>query len=140
VNRYGRGAPLLAVADTQHLDALCPSDGAMGSERVQLYGSTDAGRSWRKAGGTHLVPSDVNGLADNGHGVLLVSAASGTSSILRSTDDGRSLPEARVSVPSGGYPWADLCFTTSTQATVTLPGHGFYVSRDAGRTWSRVAF
>lgn len=136
-----RATALIAVADTQHLDAVCvDAGGAGGSTGIQLYGSTDAGRSWRKAGGRHRVASNLTGVADNGHGVLLIAAASGTSVILRSTDDGRSLPQAKVSVPSGGFPWADLGFTTSSQATVTLPGHGLYLSRDAGRSWARISF
>jgi hypothetical protein len=133
--------PLVAVADARHLDALCATNGTAGGTEVQLYGSTDSGQSWKKAGGLHrMVPDQLTGMADNARGVLLISTASGGSYILRSTDDGTSLPEARVSAPTGGFAWADLGFTTTAQAAVTLPGHGFYLSRDAGKSWSRVSF
>ena len=133
--------PVLAVADAQHLDALCPGNGAAGSTEIQLYGSTDAGQRWTKAGPQRrMVPDQLTGMADNAHGVLLISTASGTSVILRSTDDGRTLADASVSAPAGGFPWADLGFTTTEQAAVTLPGHGFYLSHDAGHSWSRVSF
>ena len=135
----GTATPLVAAADAEHLDALCPSDGAAGSTAIQLYGSTDAGHVWRKAGDQYrMVPNYLTGMADNGHGVLLISTASGGSYILRSTDDGGSLAHAVVSAPTGGFPWADLGFTTTSQVAVTLPAHGLYLSHDAGQSWARV--
>ena len=135
-----RPAPDLAVGDTDHLDSLCHVGGAGGSTTWQLYGTTDGGRSWARAGAGHWEPSGVYGLADNGHGVLLVAAASGGSEIVRSTDDGTSLTYATVATPSGGFTWSDLGFTTTTQAVAVLPAHGLYLSHDSGRTWARVAF
>ncbi len=133
--------PLVAVADAQHLDALCASNGTAGGTEVQLYGSTDSGQDWKKAGGLHrMVPDQLTGMVDNGHGVLLISTASGGSYLLRSTDDGRTLSRAAVSAPTGGFPWADLGFSTASQAAVTLPGHGVYLSHDTGRSWSPVRF
>ena len=137
----GHATPLLAVADADHLDALCAGDGAAGSTSIQLYGSTDAGHIWKKAGDEYkMEPDDLTGMADNGHGVLLISTSSGGSYILRTTDDGGSLAHAVVSAPSGGFPWADLGFTTTSQVSVTLPAHGLYLSRDSGQSWARVTF
>ena len=59
-------------------------------------------------------------MADNAHGVLLMAVASGDSVLLRSSDDGRTLTKALTGSASGGIPWADLGFTTASQAVVVL--------------------
>lgn len=139
---YGQSAevPALAVADSQHLDAMCVGGGAAGSAQYQLYGTTDGARHWRKAGGTHLEPSGLYGIADNGKGVLLLAVASGRSEILRSTDDGASLTNASIKTATGGIVWTDLGFTTASQAIAVLGGTALYLSRDAGSSWSPVRF
>ena len=72
--------------------------------------------------------------------MLLLAVESGTSAILRTTNDGGSYVNARVSVPSGGYAWADLGFTTSSQAVAVLPGRTMYLSHDAGASFAPVSF
>ncbi|MGN6607590.1 MAG: hypothetical protein ACTHMS_11360 [Jatrophihabitans sp.] len=134
----GTARPTLAVADATHLDALCIGNGAAGSAEYQLYGTTDGGRTWTKAGPTHVEPSGVYGMADNTKGVLLVASASGNSQILRTTDDGGSFGSV-LTADSGGAPWADLGFTTPSQAVVVLPGSALYLSHDSGRSFTRVA-
>src|SRR6185437_9438030 len=114
-------------------------DGAGGSARYQLYGSTDGGRHWRPAGAARILPSDLTGLADNGSGVLLVACASGASELYRSTDDGGTLPSVLQS-DSGGLPWADLGFTTAQQAVVVQVNAAMFLSRDGGKSWTRVNF
>jgi photosystem II stability/assembly factor-like uncharacterized protein len=135
-----RAAPYLAAADSSHLDALCLGEGGAGSAQYQLYGTSNGGHSWQKDGGKHLEASGLFGIADNGRGVLLAATASGGSYILRTTDDGQSFPKASVDAPTGGYSWADLGFTTTTQALAVLPGHGLYLSHDTGRTFAKVNF
>lgn len=132
--------PAVAVADPQHLDAMCASGGAGGSAAYQLYGTTDSGRHWRKAGPSRREASGLYGLADNAHGVLLVATASGGSEILRSTDDGATLTNAAIKTPSGGIGWSDLGFTTSTHAVAVLQHTALYLSRDAGRSWTSAHF
>ena len=85
-----------------------------------------------------MVPDQLSGTADNAQGVLLISTASG-SVILRSTRDGTAFPATKVSAPTEAFPWAGLGFSTTTQAAVTLPGHGIYLGRDAGRSRTRVS-
>jgi photosystem II stability/assembly factor-like uncharacterized protein len=135
----GAATPTLAVADARHLDAICVSDGAAGSATQQLYGTSDGGQHWSKAGQPRREPSGLYGVADNGHGVLLVAVASGDDEILRTTDDGATLGTVNA-VPAGGLPWADLGFTTPTQAVAVVAKYGMYLSRDAGRTWTPVRF
>jgi hypothetical protein len=36
--------------------------------------------------------------------------------------------------------WSDMGFTTTTQAIAVLRNHVFYISHDAGATWTRVRF
>lgn len=137
---YGAPAATIAVADPLHLDAICRDGGAMGSSQYQLYGSTDGGRHWATAGAAQREASGLYGLADNAHGVLLAATASGRSQILRSTDDGRTLATARISAAGGGIMWADLGFTTSSQAVVVLSHTALYLSRDSGASWTAVRF
>ena len=130
--------PTIAVADPQHIDAVCAFDGAAGTTSVQLYGTTNGGQTWAKAGGVHQVLSDVEALADNGAGVLLLSATSGACVVYRSADDGKTLLHAVTGCSAGAGSWADLGFTTATQAIAVLPGHEAFISRDAGTTWQPV--
>lgn len=132
--------PAVAAADTAHLDAMCASGGAGGSASYQLYGTTDGGQHWTKAGPRHTEASGLYGLADNSHGGLLVAAASGGSEILRSTNDGTTLTNAGIKTPSGGIGWSDLGFTTTTQAVVVLQHTTLYLSHDTGQTWTAARF
>jgi photosystem II stability/assembly factor-like uncharacterized protein len=135
----GTSAALLAVADIAHLDAVCVLDGAAGTVRFQLYGTTDGGAHWTKAGGTHFAPSGLDVMDDNGNGVLLLAATAGSSVLQRTTNDGASFTTA-LTVNGASTGWSDVGFTTSTQAIAVLPGRAFYLSRDAGRTWTRMPF
>lgn len=135
----GRPSAHLAVASSRFLDAVCVGQGAAGSARYQLYGSSDGGAHWKKAGPSRIERSNLTGVADNTKGVLLLAAASGNSAILRTTDDGTTLHTA-FSVSNGGIEWADLGFTTPTQAVVILANSGLYLSHDAGASFSRVRF
>lgn len=132
--------PAIAVADNAHLDALCFGGGAAGSAQYQLYGTSDGGQHWRKAGRQRIEPSGLYGIADNAHGVLLAAVSSGASEILRTTDDGATLTNASIAAPSGGIAWADLGFTTPTQAVVVLVGTAMYLSHDAGATFTKISF
>jgi len=132
--------PALAVADADHLDAMCASGGAGGSTEYQLYGTTDGGQHWNQAGPRSRQPSNLEGLADNTHGVLLVACSSGGSAILRSTNDGTTLSSVPINAPSGGIPWSELGFTTSTHAIAVLQASTLYLTHDSGQTWSPVRF
>jgi photosystem II stability/assembly factor-like uncharacterized protein len=131
--------PGVAAADPQHLDAACVSGGAAGSARYQLYGSTDGGHSWRRAGTAHVEESGFYGMADNAHGVLLLAVASGDSTILRTINDGATFTNTAVKTAPGGIGWHDLGFTTSTQAVAVLDGSALYLNHDAGRSFQPVS-
>ena len=133
-------SPQLAVADAEHLDALCEGTAAAGTARYQLYGTTDGGRHRTRSGPAHHGPTAVYGVADNGRGVLVVAAASGASVLLRTADGGAHLTRARVSAPAGGVAWADLGFTTPQRGIVVLEHTALCLSTDAGRSWHRVRF
>jgi len=57
--------PAVAVADAEHLDAMCAGGGAPGSASYQLFGTTDGGQHWTKAGPTHMEASGLFGVADH---------------------------------------------------------------------------
>lgn len=132
--------PALAASDAVHLDALCEGGAGAGSATYQLYGTTDAGAQWAKAGGAHREASGLFGITDNGDGVLLAATASGSSQIIRTTDDGGTFSEAALSAPAGGIPWADIGFTTASQAVAVLQGTAMYLSHDSGASFSAVHF
>jgi photosystem II stability/assembly factor-like uncharacterized protein len=133
------GVPLLAVADATHLDAVCMLQGAAGTAQFQLYGTTDRGRHWTKSGGTHLAPSGLDVIDDNGNGVLLLAATAGNSVLQRTTNDGASFTTP-LTVNGASAGWSDMGFTTTTQAIAVLRNQAFYISHDAGVTWTRVRF
>jgi photosystem II stability/assembly factor-like uncharacterized protein len=128
------------AVDQAHADALCGGDGGAGSATYQLRGTTDGGAHWTSDGPAFRGPSWVNGLADNGSGVLLLASTSGRSVISRSSNDATFTTVTPLAVPTGGYPWTDLGFTTSSQAIVVLPRFGMWLSRDSGQSWTAVHF
>jgi photosystem II stability/assembly factor-like uncharacterized protein len=136
----GTPTPVLAIADSRHLDAVCLDNGGAGSAEYQLYGTTDGGAHWAKAGPKHVEPSGLFFAADNGAGVLLLATASGGSQLLRTTDDGTTFTNATVGAPTGGYEWSDLGFTTTSQAFAVWHQRRMYISRDNGKTFTRVTF
>lgn len=133
-------SPHIAVADAQHLDAVCVGGGAAGTAAYKLFGSTDGGRDWRQAGKSFRSLTGLEGVADNAHGVLLISVTSGRSEIMRTTDDGKSYARAKANTGDEGVPWSDLGFTTSEQAVAILDHHAMYLSHDAGKTFTQVRF
>lgn len=55
----------LAAANATHVDALCTGDGAMGSMRGQLRGSSDGGATWRNADRCIAFEGGVSAVSDN---------------------------------------------------------------------------
>jgi len=136
----GAGVAAIAVADRDHLDALCEGQRAAGSAQLQLLGTVDGGRHWASAGPAFRGPGGVSGIADNASGVLLLASSSGGSVVSRTADDGASFTSVLDPSNTGGLPWNDLGFTDATQAFVVLAGKAFYLSHDAGLTWTPLAF
>ena len=135
------GLSALTEADAHHLDALCTGNGGAGSIEQQLRGTSNGGRTWVSNGPVVVGPSDVNGVADNGRGVLIVADSSGSSYLHRTLDDGAHFTDVTPSgVRNGGYPWSDLGFTTADQGVVVERNFSLFLTRDAGATWSRVSF
>ena len=116
---------------------MCVLQGVAGTVQFQPYGTTDAGRHWAKAGGTHFAPSGLDVADDNGSGVLLLAASAGDSVLLRTTNDGGSFGEP-LTVARASEGWSDVGFTTAKQAIAVLPGQGLYLSHDAGDAWAKI--
>ena len=131
---------LITAIDSSHLDGLCRGQGAGGSARAQLRGSTDGGRTWTDAGVPFTAPTGLQQIADNGAGVLFFAGASGNSILSRTTDDGGSFSIVVRTDAGGGTDWTDAGFTTSSQAFAVLPGQFMYLSTDVGASWQKVTF
>ncbi len=132
----------LAVADAQHLDALCSGNGASGRTMQRLFGSTDGGGHWTAAGTAFVGGGMIGGISDNGQGVLMLASCAQEMqcTITRTTDDGRTFRP--VLAPSIGTTirWTDVGFTTPVQALAVLGGRALYLSHDAAATWSTVSW
>jgi photosystem II stability/assembly factor-like uncharacterized protein len=130
----------LAAHDQQQLTLLCLGNGAAGSAGKIVYSSHDGGRSFTRAGQAPF-GGTATSLAQPGPAHIFLATASGASWIYGSNDGGRTW---RVALNGSGAPWNDLGFTTPAQGVVVsgIPpiGSALNMTRDGGRTWSRVDF
>jgi photosystem II stability/assembly factor-like uncharacterized protein len=136
------GATVLGIAlgrpDVWLLDCY---DGLQSSQeqhtRHHLYGTTDAGQTWRRLGD----PSHHDGpalLADNGRGHAFLAAEGGTDDVLYGSYD-RGRHWRFLFASPGGFGWADLAFVTPGVGFVVAPTHyapeHLYRTDDGGRHW-----
>jgi hypothetical protein len=134
----GHGLALLAVGQ-----------GFTGHTIKRVYVSSDAGAAWLKAGAPSA-EGDGGALAAGSARGLLLATASAASWIDRSTDAGATWA-TRLTYGDGGLGWADLGFTSVTNAVVVhgpadTPGGAdgrpgqLLLSSDGGATWRAVTF
>lgn len=119
---------------------LCAGEGAAGSTQKRVYSSADGGQHWTLAGRPGR-EGDPGSITASPGGEVMVSAQSGGSIIYRSSD-GRGWHQV-LSKGDGGAGWADLGFTTNTDAVVIhhvgSPDMGrLLLSDDGGMHWSPV--
>lgn len=138
----GYALDTFVAPDATSLESLCSGQGAAGSvekEVVRTVNGTSAVAGAPPPGG------DPEGLAATSSGTLIVSAASGATSLYRSTDGGATWTTA-ATFPDGGIGFNDLGFTTETQGIVV---HGYpgppndfasqlLMTTDGGATWAAV--
>ena len=137
----GYGLDAFVAPDTSVLYSLCGGQGAAGSVVKQVV-RTEDGRS--TVAGTPPPAGDPESIAATSSGTLVVSAASGASSLYRSADGGSSWTATTFS--DGGIGFEDLGFTTATQGIVIHGQPGpptnyasqLLMTRDAGATWQPV--
>ncbi|MDQ1465470.1 MAG: hypothetical protein QOC73_2411 [Actinomycetota bacterium] len=135
----------VAPVTTTSVYLLCISDPGAGSEAKKVLFSTD--------GGAHGTPTSADpptgGLADGiaaaSTAVVVVPARSGASWVYRSADGGHAWA-APLTQGDGGMGYNDVGFTTATQG-VAIHGSpsaqdpsALFMTRDAGATWTPVAF
>ena len=142
------GAGSVAVTSPEGLVLLCVGPGFAGGAEKLLYTSVDGGAHWKKAG-TPSSEGDAHALAGSGSDLVLATA-SGASWLDRSANSGRTWMTA-VTYGDGGVGWADLGFTTPSDAVVVhgpadaagntdgRPGQ-LLLSSDGGATWQAVTF
>ena len=139
----------VAVTSSHALALLLVGQGAAGSTEKLVYTSTDSGLHWAKAG-TPSNEGDPVTLAGGSPTDLVLATASGASWLDRSSDGGHSWATV-LTYGDGGEGWADLGFTTTTNAVVV---HGpadsagnsdgrparLLLSANGGATWQPVSF
>ncbi len=139
----------VAVTSSGSLALLIAGPGAAGSTDKTVYTSANLGAHWTKAG-TPSREGDPGTLAGGSPSSLLLTAASGASWIFRSVSAGKTWTTA-LAYGDGGLGWADLGFTTPTNAVVIhgpadRSGNGdgrpgqLLLSSNGGATWQAVAF
>ena len=138
----------VAVTSAHGLALLCVGEGAAGHTQKLVYTSADGGATWSKAG-TPPFAGDGGTLAGVGNDLVLAST-SAASWLYRSTNGGHSWTTP-VTYGDGGLGWADLGFTSPSDAVVV---HGpadsasasdgrigkVVLSSDGGATWHSVTF
>ena len=131
------------------LALLTVGQGFTGHTIKRVYVSGDGGAAWQKAGAPST-EGDGGALAAGSASDLLLATASAASWIDRSTDSGATWA-TRLTYGDGGLGWADLGFTSVTNAVVVhgpadTPGGGdgrpgqLLLSSDGGATWRAVTF
>ena len=148
--RKGPGlAPTSISDDGAHSYLLCTGAPGAGSSEKQVYVTTGAHASWTRAGRPRTGGLGGTIAAGSDHAVL-VASSSGASFIYRSTDDARRWGDGLLE-DDGGLGWADLGFTSSSDAVVVhgpagLAGVGngtggqVLLSGNGGRTWQTTHF
>ena len=139
----------VAVTSFRSLALLCVGQGAAGSTEKVLYSSSDDGQHWVKAGAPSREGDPVT-LAGGSPTNLVLGTASGASWLNRSANGGRRWTTALTS-GDGGVGWADLGFTTVSNAVVVhgpadnagdsdgRPGQ-LLLSSDGGAIWKTASF
>ena len=139
----------VAVTSSHALALLLVGQGAAGSTEKVVYTSPDSGAHWAKAG-TPSNEGDPVTLAGGSPTGLVLATASGASWLDRSNNGGHSWATV-LTYGDGGEGWADLGFTTTTNAVVV---HGpadsagnsdgrparLLLSANGGATWQPVSF
>ena len=136
------------MTSARGLSLLCVGQGFAGGADKRLYTSRDGGVHWRKAGAPSS-EGDAEALAGSGSDLVLAKA-SGASWLDRSANSGQSWTTV-LTYGDGGVGWADLGFTTPSDAVVVhgpadRPGNSdgrpgqLLLSADGGASWQPVRF
>jgi hypothetical protein len=137
----------IAVTSGNGLALLCVGQGYTGHTQKLIYLSANGGVTWSKAG-TPSPEGDGGTLAGSGT-TLVLATASAASWLDRSTNGGHDWATS-LTYGDGGLGWADLGFTTPSNAVVIHgPAHSaggdghpgrLLLSSDGGATWRSVTF
>ena len=145
----------VAPVDTVRAAMLCSGQGAAGSSTKAVRATSDGGHSWVPEGSAPPMGGDGGTLSAATVSILAIATSSAATEIYRSVNGGATWTTPLL-LDDGGEGWGDFGFTDSTHGfAVHAPigryqtaGTGatsadtgtFYVTSDAGATWSAVAF
>jgi len=136
------GIASIGAYSSPRITLLCSGFPALGSTSKELYVSADGGTNFTKVG---AVPSGGDGglLAEPTPQHLFIATASGATWLYVSTDGGKRWHDG-LGFADGGEGWSDFGFTTARQGAAIegTPAEGsrMWLTRNAGKTWMRVAF
>ncbi len=144
----------VAPVDTVRAAMLCSGQGAAGSSTKALLATSDGGHSWVPEGSAPPSGGDGGTLSAATVGTLAIATSSAATWIYRTLNGGATWTTP-LSLNDGGEGWGDFGFTDSTHgfavhapigryqntagATSTDTGT-FYITSNAGATWSAVVF
>ncbi len=145
----------VAPVDTIRAAMLCSGQGAAGSSTKVVLATSDGGHTWVPEGSSPPSAGDGGTLSAANVTTLAIATSSAVTQIYRSVNGGATWTTP-LSLDDGGEGWGDFGFTdgthgfavhapigryqtVSTGLTSTDMGT-FYITSDAGATWSEVAF
>jgi photosystem II stability/assembly factor-like uncharacterized protein len=135
------GPAVLAASSATDLVAVCDVGLMSNHSGEQLFSSKDGGRTFAQVGGKLPISSVVAVAMANSSTIAVGGSSSTGAAVLTSGDGGRTWPSM---LNVGMVAIAQLGFTTETQGfVITSDASGAGVmrmTRDAGRTWTRISF
>jgi photosystem II stability/assembly factor-like uncharacterized protein len=145
----------VAPVDTARAAMLCSGQGAAGSTTKAVLATSDGGHTWVPAGSAPPSGGDGGTLSAATVSTLAIATSSAATEIYRSVNGGATWTTP-LSLDDGGDGWGDFGFTDSTHGFAVHAPIGryqtistgatsadtgtFYITSDAGATWSAVAF
>lgn len=146
---------ILAASSNASLAAACAGGVAAGQEQKTVLVSSDGGRTWAATSARPPLGGTLDGLATPDPSTIVLGASSGASWIYASFDGGSSWETVYTDDKSGGIPFADLGFTTTSQGVMiegiaaisiknpsnpSFPPARLLMTTDGGHSWAAVSF
>lgn len=146
---------VLAASSTSSLAAACAGGVAAGQEQKTVLASSDGGMTWSAVAARPPLDGTIDALATPDPSTIVLGASSGASWIYASFDGGRSWETVYSDDSSGGIPFSDLGFTTTSQGVViegiaaisiknpsnpAFPPARLLMTTDGGHHWAAVSF
>jgi photosystem II stability/assembly factor-like uncharacterized protein len=134
------GPAILAASSPTNVIAACDVGMMSTPQGEHLYVSNDGGATFSTVGGRMPINSAVAVATSDGSTIVVAGSKSSGEALVTSFDGGRTWPST---LNTGMVSITQLGFTTKTQGLLITDKSGvgqMLMTRDGGRTWTRVAF